>query len=230
MARKAKPSKEPQSAAVQEWIKQQQAQAKPQGGGPAGASGAAPPSAPAGPPRPSASGPIAPGPISAPPRPRPQARTDTQLEIWSVGRIVMLCCAVVVVGGGAFGVMKYMGNKAAATPKLGSAEINQLQQGMTPEQAQAVLGKPQSSHDGLRGSREGKLDQAMAASHIEYYRKGTLLLAYDKDQKLIEVTVGETPDEYYQRKEKKVKALWEDYPETGFIHQDVWRPNQGPGM
>ncbi len=42
--------------------------------------------------------------------------------------------------------------------------------------------------------------------------------------------MGETPDEYYQRKEKQVKALLEDYPETGFIHQDVWRPNMGPGM
>jgi hypothetical protein len=217
MARKAKPSKEPTSSAVQDWIEQREAQSKP-------ADSAPPPPGPA-------PGPIGPpAPISAPPRPAPQVRTDARLEVASTGKVVAVICALVLVGGGVFGVMKFMGNKATATPSLGKTEIDQLRQGMTPEQAQAILGKPQSSHDGLRGARESKLDQAMSISSIEVYRKGTLLLAYDKDKKLIEVALGETPDEYYQRKEKKVKAVWEDYAESGFIHQDVWRPNTQPGI
>lgn len=237
MARKVKPSKEPTSAAVQEWISRQQAESQPPGAKPA-----APPSAPAVAPPASPAPHAAPGsapasvpigppaPISAPPRPEPIVRNDAQLETFPVAKVIALCCVVVLVGGGVFGVMKFIGNKAAATPKLGKAEISQLQSGMTPEQVQTALGKPQSSHDGLRGPRESKLDRAMEAWYVEYYRKGTLLLAYNKEKKLIEVAVGETPDEYYQRKEKQVKALWEDYPETGFIHQDVWRPNMGPGM
>lgn len=224
MARKVKPSS-PTSPAVQEYIKQQEAKAAQQ-------SGAAKPPAPSAPP----SGPpppIAPfDPMAAartPVTPRP-ASSSASSEGLLAGKSIAIVVGLIVIAGGVFGFFMLAGRSATATPELGAAEINQLRQGMTPEQAQAILGKPTSARTGTTSRREAGVDQIMQAGFYEYYRKSTLMLVYDKtDHKLIEVCIGETPDEYEKRKVKKETVLWEAYPETGFIHQDVWRPNSPSG-
>ena len=109
-------------------------------------------------------------------------------------------------------------------PRIGMKEIAQLREHMIPAQVHAILRKPESRRTGPGTVREAKVDRVEKGAYFEYYRKGTLMLVYDKDDRLIEVAIGETSQEYYDRKDGKKKALWEHYPEEGFIHQDVWRP------
>lgn len=219
MARKAKPTGGPASPAVQEYIKKQQEEAA------ANKAKAAPGAAPPG-------GPVPFDPMAAARAPLPRKETlgpksRAGAEGFFSGKTILVGAMILLIGGGAFGAFWWFGKSGSATPKLGSTEISQLQQGMTSEQAQAILGKPQMVHQGPGSTREGRVDRIDNAGMFEYYRKGTLMLVYDKSSKmLIEVCIGETPDEYYKRKSGEEKALWESYPDEGFIHQDVWRPNQ----
>ena len=223
MARKPKRSENGPSPAVAEWIRQREAEMKQEGGAPVG--GGKPGAAPGprtGPP------PTAPRPSAAPDynrrrTPRQEApRASAFAEMWPTIKVILL---IVIFGGGLFGGLWYFMQRGGGTPTLGATEINQLKPNMTPEQVNAILGKPQSKRENPGTVRESKVDRIEQAKYYEYFRKGTLMLVYDKDHKLIEVVLGETSEEYYDRKSGEQKALWESYPEFGFIHQDVWRPN-----
>ncbi len=245
MARKAKPKTGPPSPAVQEWMRKKEAEERQARGEsePKDAPGAAPqsragaPGAPgvapgtpaqrstSPPPRSGGGGPGAPAAYGTPGYRRPVAAVETtdQSDAWKGILKVFLLLAL----GLAIAAPVYIFFKNAnAAPQVGAQEIGQLRQGMTPEQVAAVLGKPQSRRDDPGTVRECKVDRIESAKHYEYFRKGTLMLVYNKDNKLIEGCLGETSQEYYDRKSGEAKALWQQYPDTGFIHQDVWRPNQ----
>jgi hypothetical protein len=132
---------------------------------------------------------------------------------------------VALVAGVGYAGFYYFLKEGGGTPNLGASEINQLRQNMTPDQVHAILGDPTGTKQTPRPEKASTVDNVGRAESFEFYRKGTLMLAYDSNRRLIEVVVGETSDEYYRRKEKQEKSLWENYPETGFIHQGVWRPN-----
>ena len=229
MARKAKRPEGAPSPAVQEWIKKREAelgqgaQQQPGGGQPgAPAPGAGKPGG--------APGQGAPGQAASAPRygrrrvPRVETQTKSAFaEMWPTIRTLLII--VVFAGVIAAGLM-YMLQHGGGTPTLGATEINQLRPDMTPDQVAAILGKPQSRRTDPGSVRESRVDRIERAKYYEYFRKGTLMLIYDKDEKLIEVCLGETSQEYYDRKDGKQKALWESYEPVGFIHQDVWRPNQ----
>jgi len=147
--------------------------------------------------------------------------SDALAGVWSFIKMLLL---IGIFGGAAYWGFRYFMQHTGETPALGAAQINQLRPNMTPDQVQAILGPAEGRHDSPGTTREGSVDNVERAKYFEYFRKGTLMLVYDRDQRLIEVCVGETSQEYYDRKGGKARALWQSYPATGFIHQDVLRP------
>ena len=153
--------------------------------------------------------------------PRVRARSSALAGIWSFIRTLII---IGIFGGAAYWGFRYFMQQTAETPDIGAAQINQLRPGMTPEQVHALLGAPRGTHQNPGTVREGQVDNVERARYFEYYRKGTLMLVYDANQRLIEVCIGETTEEYYDRKGGRRQALWQSYPDAGFIHQDVLRP------
>jgi len=138
--------------------------------------------------------------------PRVRARSSALAGIWSFIRTLII---IGIFGGAAYWGFRYFMQQTAETPDIGAAQINQLRPGMTPEQVHALLGEPRGTHQNPGTVREGQV---------------TLMLVYDANQRLIEVCIGETTEEYYDRKGGRRQALWQSYPDAGFIHQDVLRP------
>jgi len=153
--------------------------------------------------------------------PRVRARSNALAGVWSFIKMVLI---IGIFGGAAYGGFRYFMQQTGATPPLGAAQINQLQPGMAPDQVHAILGSPQGTRENPGSVRETQVDTVQRAKYFEYYRKGTLMLVYDSSWRLIEVCLGETTQEYYDRKGGRQRALWQSYPETGFIHQDALRP------
>jgi len=142
--------------------------------------------------------------------------------VWPTIKTILI---IAIFGGAAYGGLWYFTQQSAGKPLLGAAEINQLRPDMTPEQVHAILGEPQGKREHAGTMRETRVDTVERARYFEYYRQGTLMLVYDAEQRLIEVVIGETSQEYYDRRGGKHAALWQSYPEIGFIHQDVLRPS-----
>jgi len=127
--------------------------------------------------------------------------------------------ALGAVGGGVW----LLYQRAESAPEIGKAQLDQLREGMSADEVHAILGNPQTRHTDAGTTRETQVDRVSEAKYFEYFRKGTLMLVFNADQQLIEVCVGEDSSEYYKRKAGE-KVLWQSYPATGFIHQDVAQP------
>ncbi len=153
--------------------------------------------------------------------PRVRARSDALAGIWSFIRTLII---IGIFGGAAYWGFRHVMQHTTQTPDIGAAQINQLRPGMSPDQVHALLGKARGAHENPGSVRETQVDNVERARYFEYYRKGTLMLVYDANQRLIEVCIGETTEEYYDRTGGRRKALWQSYPDTGFIHQDALRP------
>lgn len=150
--------------------------------------------------------------------------SEAMAGVWSFIKMVLV---IGILGGAAYWGFRYFMQQAGETATIGAAQINQLRPEMTPDQVHAILGNAEATHQGSGTTREGRVDNVERARFFEYFRKGTLMLVYDQNQRLIEVCVGESSQEYYDRQSGKAKALWQSYPDTGFIHQDVLRMGVG---
>ena len=114
-------------------------------------------------------------------------------------------------------------------PGVGVPAISRLREGMTPADVEALLGPQEFAHAALRTGREWRLDRRDQAKRMCYFREGSLLLAFGENDRLSEVAVGETKPERLRRLDGATGLVWQQFPATGFVHEDVTRESEGEG-
>lgn len=133
----------------------------------------------------------------------------------------------ILCGLGFYGYQKYGAyQEQRKAGEITVEKLAQLQPGMTREQVEALLGRPGRVTSG--GSiREGGIDKVGQATQFVYYRGDTVMLCFNAQNQLIEVSVGEGHADYYTRQSGE-KPFWQNFPPEGFIHNESRPPKEGP--
>ncbi len=126
-----------------------------------------------------------------------------------------------IVGGGAFfGWKKYQDYSAQkAASAITAEQLMAVQPGTTLADITAQFGTPTKTSTGGT-ERENSVRSGTQAAKFVYYRRGTVMFVFNSQDQCVEICVGETTDDYYDRGAGKT-VLWQQIQDNGFVHNDV---------